>query len=573
MTTQDHSFPEVADNSSGILQGWDTVFAIRYEHVNSAIVRAGTSPEDFDQTITDDALRKIVPDETFGDSATIVGDFGDWEVTPGGAGHLIFMKLPVPTVTLTRPGHDDAVRTDVEYVVSVQLEAVERKGVKGFGGGQLFDFKVLGPQSPSNPTVTVQSCTYEGWETDGFVHVFLFAAMADWLNEHISKFNQVFATVNLNAKADHDRFDWLMPTTTSYAVNDTGTLESGIFAVMCMTKDRSKPRNQQVVAEVLPDGEKASFLISRERFLSQMLSGGMGTMFTGPIKPDDDKQWPDDYFTLVDDDTMLTNTHDLYIENLDVGKEGEPEYVRAEIGANNLTAKLEETYLNVHMRDLKHPYYSVLGKWYLNVHHTITSYNMARLNPDQVFDLVPVHSKLGEDTAEHEAIATKTEWAKVVTWAEIFIGLMALAFPLARAGWLRYVGGAAEEVEGGAAAIATVEVEGPIIEEEVQNLEQEGAQGALEMIRRGLTSLRTFLVGSFQSWRGRLIWSMSALLTTDQILAAIADDHAVEKLPEYREFAATVMAPIQWPDAEDFEVSEVQFNGSFQTFGDPKFPG
>ena len=126
-------------------------------------------------------------------------------------------------------------------------------------------------------------------------------------------------------------------------------------------------------------------------------------------------------------------------------------------------------------------------------------------------------------------------------------------------------------IEQGAMALNMVEAEGPVINAEAENLAQEGAQGALGMIQNGVARLGSWIVGSFQSWRGRLIWAMSATLTTEQILAEIADEKAGDKLPKYDEFAASVMAPVQWPDAQDFEVTAVQFNGSFQTFGDPKF--
>lgn len=571
MTTQDHNFELAAGNVVGLLEGWDTVFAIRYLDVNSAIVRAGSSPDGFENTIVDDALRAILKDESFGDSATIAGPFGDWSVAPGGSGHLVFMALPVPMVALSRPGHDDAVRTDVVYTVKVELKAVERKGETGAGGGTLYDFVLSDQRSGGLPAVTVEACTYDNWEHDGFVHVFLVAAMEDWLNKNIDKFDHVFATVNLNAKADHGKFDWLMPTESAYAVNDDGTVEGGIFGVLCMTEGREAPPNRQINAEALPETERASFVISRERFLKKMLAPGLGTMFTGPTRPEEGKVWPDDYFALTDNDTAVTNTHDLYIEQLDVGKEGNPEFVRADLGADNMSAKLEETFLEVHIRNLQHPYYKVLGDWWLNVHHTINSRNAARLNDNRTFDLIPLTDKIGDKTVEHEAIAVKTEWAKKITWIQIFIGLAALVFPLARAGWLRCVAGEVEEIEKGAMALNVVEVEGPVVVAEAGEMAEDGANGCLAMIRCGMAPMRDWLVASFQAWRGQIIWAMSAALTTEQIMEAISEDGAGSKLPQYRDFAATVMAPVQWPDAQDFEVTAVQFNGSFQSFGDPKF--
>ncbi|MBT8409355.1 MAG: TULIP family P47-like protein, partial [Alphaproteobacteria bacterium] len=245
------------DNSVDLLEGWDTVFAIRYADVNSAIVKAESSPPGFDATITDDLLQMLMPKGDWGESATAVGTFGDWALAPGGAGHKIQMTLPVPTVTLTRPGHPDVTRTDVTFSIEVELAPISRGKNSGADGGELFDFKLLAPQGAGDYTITVTDCSYQGSDQDQINRAFLIAIMTVWLNDNTAQFDHTFATVNLNAKAAHDKFDWLMPTTTSYAVNDQGTMESGIFGVLCMTENRAPSKNQQIMTEALPPEQRS----------------------------------------------------------------------------------------------------------------------------------------------------------------------------------------------------------------------------------------------------------------------------------------------------------------------------
>jgi hypothetical protein len=65
--------------------GWDTVFGIKFDDVNQAIINAGSTPDGFDY-----------PMDPQGEA--IEGTYSDWQVT-GGSGQLLHMTLPVPELT------------------------------------------------------------------------------------------------------------------------------------------------------------------------------------------------------------------------------------------------------------------------------------------------------------------------------------------------------------------------------------------------------------------------------------------------------------------------------------------
>lgn len=541
--------------SNDLLEGWDTVFAIRYADVNSAIVKAQSSPETFYEELTDGA-----------DFYSITGTFSDWGLTIGGAGHLVMMDLPVPTVTLVRSGKADETRTDVKYLVKVELESVAQ-GEAGDDGGTLHALRLKLPDG-TNAVVTVEECIYAGSDQDLVVRTWLISLMGSWLNKNLQEFDHTFAVVNVGARAAVDKFQWLMPTHTSYAViDDNISMDTGILGVLCMTEERPPSPDQIITRETIPEGERSSFLISKERFLSKMLIGGMGYMFSGPIKPEKGKVWPEDYFELTDNNTAITNTSGLKIDHMKVGEEVCP----CEIDERTMTVKMEETYLDVLFEDLRHPYWKPLGKYWLNIHHHFQTRNVARLNDNQIFDLVPGSGSAELSVAKHTAYAKKTKYAETVEWILIFINIATLLFPLARWGWLKMVTQDVAETADGALQITEVVTEGAIDEAAAADMAAEGAEAAIEIAETGETSFGKWILGAIVSKRAFAIFVMSAVLTAEEILAKLADKDAEKELPQYKEFAATVMEPISWPEAAEYTVTAVQFNGSFQTIGDPNF--
>jgi hypothetical protein len=554
-----HKIGQSPLEASDILEGWDTVFAIRYSDVNATIASSGASPDTFFHQVTEDT-----------DVSSIQGTFEDWSLTVGGAGHLVMMALPVPVVTLKRTGHPDAQRTQVTYTIKVELTAIPQG--PGDEGGTLHALVIKAPVHGANAVVTVEDVDYAGADTDHTVRFYLQGLMQEWLNENIQEFKHVFATVNLNAKAAKEQFQWLRPTHTSYAVyDDHTTLASGIFAVLCMTENRDPSPDQIIASDVIPAGKRSAFLISKERFLSKMMKPGMGQMFTGPVKADPKRKWPEDYFHLEDKDTMLTNTHDIYIEDMVLEAGEDP--VRCEVPARMLQLKLQETYLEYSLKNFWHPYKKWLGNYLVTIHHDIYTRNIARLEPGQVFALFPgVNTDDPEKKiASHIATVKKTEFAKALDIALLVLNILSLVLPASKWVWGKCVTSAAEVVDDTAIATTEMVQTAAATAPEVAEAGATGAQ-AIIAVERGEASFGSWLMGEITAKRAAALFAMSTLgLSYDLIVGILAEKDAESELPNYADFAAELMAPVQWPMSSGYVIEEVAFNGCLQSVGTPNF--
>ena len=553
------STPGLEALDSDRLLGWDTVFAIRYDHVNSAIAASGRVPAVFEQTVQDE-----------GETLSMSGTFSTWALTVGGSGHAIMMSLRVPSVTLTRTGHSDQTRTDVEYIVRVSLVPVAAG--KGPDGGQLVNFTIAGPKSGANREIAVEEIIYEGSESDTTVRFALRGLMEEWLNEHVETFDFVFSTVNLNSRADQDHWQWLRPTATSYAViDDRETLSSGIFAVLCMTEGRPVARDQEITMDTIPAGGNAAFLISKERFLSRIFRKGVGDMLDGPVTPDASRVWPDDYFTLTDNETMLTNTDDLKIDRL-VLKDGE-DPVQAIVPARTFQTRLFDTYLEVYFEDLRHSYSKSVIGYLLDVSHEIRTRNVAML-VDGHFGLSPGTKKVDPEfkIATHKITAVKTKAGKAIDVILFVSSAVLLMLPAAGWVWGRFAASAAEEIEGGAAAAAEVAATAVPVAEEIVVADAAGAAVAEAVIAGETATLGQRLAAMITMRRAAIMGAMSFVgWTAQNLLPILVDKDIQSKLPKFDEFAAEVMKPVSWPNSSGFIVTDIGFDNGFVAQGDTQF--
>ncbi|MEL6957708.1 MAG: TULIP family P47-like protein [Pseudomonadota bacterium] len=556
-----HTTTDLGQERGDRLLGWDTVFAIRYSYVNDAIAASGRVPTSFNQTTQDE-----------GDTLNMAGNFASWGLTVGGTGHAIMMRLHVPSVTLKRTNHSDQTRTDVDFIIRVSL--APHDGGAGPDGGNLVNFKIAAPDSGLNRDVVVEEVIYEGSESDTTVRFLLSGLMEEWLNENVHTFDFVFSTVNLNSRADKDHWQWLRPTATSYAVTDDRQSEStGIFAVLCMTEGREIAKDQEITRDTIPDGSNGAFLISKERFLSKVLAKGVGEMLDGPVTPEAGKVWPDDYFELTDDETMLTNTTALKIDQLQLKEGDDP--VLATIPPRSFETRMYDSYLEIYFEALNHSYGKApLVGYLLDVSHEIRTRNVAALI-DGAFGLNP-GTKEGDGElaiATHKIKAVKTDAGKtldVILWVVSIIGLV-----LPAAGWVwgRFFAAGAEEIEGGAVAAAEVIAEGVPAAEDVIIADAAAAEAAVEITIAGQAVAFGRWLGAFVVSRRAFLIGMFSLAAraTQEILPILIDKDIQGELPKYDEFAAEVMKPVAWPYSSGFDVTDVKFDNGFVSHGEPKF--
>ena len=251
--------------------GWDTVFAIRVDDVNASIVRAKSSPRAFSGSGTDSLS---------GTDFSLNGTFADWQITLGGSGVLIYMSTPVTTMNV-KSASAEFQFSDGEFVIEVRLDYLPHPATPLDSTGTFHNLVIKQKTAENKDVVSVVSSRFRETNYDEF-KTDIETAMREWFDKNLTDFDHVFATVNLNRVADKGQFEWILPTTTSYAYIDGETVDDSILGILCMTQGRtSDGLFEEVSPNAIPSGSRAGFLISPERFLKELVLPTMPSVFPG----------------------------------------------------------------------------------------------------------------------------------------------------------------------------------------------------------------------------------------------------------------------------------------------------
>jgi hypothetical protein len=324
---------------------WDTVFAINYTDVNNAIATSKSFPPKFDfEQESDDGDVKMT------------GTFDAWQIILGGDGQNLWMSMDCPTVAFQMGSVSKSFAAHVE--IEVQLGMLPQPKATNAKGKNDLKMKstttpaaALGPP-PTVVTVRNAKCTPD----PGVIVNGVFPeCLATWFNQNLQAFNHVFATVDLDADLAKDSagFKWLMPTHTSYAVVDQGTMDSSVFAVLSMTEYREPTRlNHQVSPNAIPTYARAGFLISRERFLEKMVLPGVPALFVKATDSDTGPATTDD-FDVDDDGASITNVKSMNFQDL---KLDDGKIVHPDIDAGGFSISLSEQTFTLQLTNLHFVY-------------------------------------------------------------------------------------------------------------------------------------------------------------------------------------------------------------------------
>ena len=268
--------------------GWDTVFAIRKPDVNAAIVKAGSSPTSFSQ---------VAPDN----SCSVTGTFGPWQVC-GGDGVDLHFQVPIVKGSLSYKNASYPM-DGADATIEVQLEYIPPQPKPRSNQPKSKHNLVMRTTMPENePVVSVVDLSLPGFP--GFLQKSLMRALLEvWMNDNLASFSHVFSAVEINRIVDQKQFQWLAPTRTRYAFARGQTANSSVFGVLCMTQGRNDGGiASQLSPNAIPPGARSGFLISRERFLEEMVLPGLPNAFPGSLPSD---------FAMSPDKTEVINRANL----------------------------------------------------------------------------------------------------------------------------------------------------------------------------------------------------------------------------------------------------------------------
>jgi Clostridium P-47 protein len=275
--------------------GWDTVDAIRLPVVNASLSKNELYPKTFDETLQ------------AGWNAN--GKFGPWQMVPGGSGAIVFMKMPITEGHMTFTGQPNldfangsvTVQIKLKYLPQPRGQEIMPTTEKENGTPQYLQSDDMA-RSVDDPAVVIQNVDY-GSVTPNDVQDALFkAAIAKWFNNNLDKFTYIFTTVNINALAAKEQFQWLKPTYTSYAYFNGADDESSYFGVLNMTSnDSPEGLTNQLPPSAIPSGCNASLLVSNEKFLRNMVLPGLPKAFPNATQSN---------FKITGNGTLIEKTDD-----------------------------------------------------------------------------------------------------------------------------------------------------------------------------------------------------------------------------------------------------------------------
>lgn len=241
---------------------WDTSFAIRYPDANAAVTAGWPAVQDDAKSF-----------EASVDGYSLSGTLGPWQLVVGGDGRNVWMHLPVLTGSFAPPGGGAA--TDLSgatFEVEINLTYVPDPA--STTTHQLV-------ADPAGDATTVRAVT--GVTLDPIVTGIVKELANTWLGSHLAAFNHVFHDLDLSQDVDKDStWAFITPTSVSYAVTDSGTMDTSVFGVLTMTAGRTAPTTHQVSPNAIPAGSNSGFNISGPIFTDKMLLSGAALQFEQP---------------------------------------------------------------------------------------------------------------------------------------------------------------------------------------------------------------------------------------------------------------------------------------------------
>jgi hypothetical protein len=245
--------------------GWDTVFAVPVPEVNAQFAASKAYPQTFAYTLSGALV-----------TATINGAFGPWSITNGGSGAIVRMLLPITSGSMAVTGGPTIDLSNGAVTIEVNLLYVPQPpstppGAKGTPYSLQFDTASVSGLLP----VTLLQVTLPSSSAPDVIATAQ-AAFSGYLNANLAAFTYVFNTVNLNMVADKGDFQWLKPTTCSYAYHDAANLSDAVFGVLCMVLGNSPgTASNQIGPAAIPVGTQAGFSVSQPLFMEQMILPGL----------------------------------------------------------------------------------------------------------------------------------------------------------------------------------------------------------------------------------------------------------------------------------------------------------
>jgi hypothetical protein len=470
---------------------------------------------------------------------------------------------------------------------------------------------------PNNPT------------SGGVPGAVLAELLSVWFNINIGEFNHVFASLDLSPQiSQSDRYAWMKPTATTYAVTDQGTLESSVFGVLTMAQHNPASANHQVSPFAIPSGAdaggaNAGFLIGGTNFVRYMMLPAAQVVFNDA---------PVSAFEIVNDGLTIQNVKDMVWGKfmMDDKKKGSVAASFAgELDAGTISANLRTALKHIHVTAPSSYSAKVTTKgsqWLLTDGRTDDNEFILTKNGNNIdvylatairiakgrFKLTLIHGSVQIEFidlnysysadfdvhvnySEQVKLTLQNKDGKQIFWYDQVQKNMVVSVTKTQSAITRQI------VEGAVtAALALIAVAGPIIEglsagAEIGEVTEEGGEAIIDAetfeeiaeqnpeaeLENELNSAEnaaaqsggklTAIKNAFNTPKWKFAASISALagavVGIDTTIAAIIEAAANKKwneVPGFDKFANELIAPYTFPDVESFSLASAWLAGSLQ---------
>ncbi|NML37720.1 TULIP family P47-like protein [Chitinophaga sp. G-6-1-13] len=253
--------------------GWDTVYVVTADKINASLL---TNKDKLVLQFDTSNNKELPVDAT--------GSFSRWEIVEGGSGAILYMKLGIGNgkVVFTNTGQEYDL-AGMALVVAVQLTMLPGKTLTP-SQELKFDIRSVGePGDPPKPgNITPVALHDLDGKLDPAQRALLMVALATVVMQNASQITYVFATVNLVPPGSNN---WLTPVRSGYAYMSRANAP-GALAILSVTTDRNiAGLPLQVDGQLLAPGYDASFGISRELFLRNVMMPALPAVFGNGATP------------------------------------------------------------------------------------------------------------------------------------------------------------------------------------------------------------------------------------------------------------------------------------------------
>jgi len=393
------------------------------------------------------------------------------------------------------------------------------------------------------------------------VQMVLTPLLTNWLNANLQEFNHVFASVDFDEELVKDGITWLRPSFQGYAVaepsSDSATLDNCVFAVLCLIDD-TKPDGhlaQQVSPYAIPQGAKAAFLISEDKFLHHIILPALPLLFSGI-----DGKPATDNFVVDSNGTRISNLNALTMAKyeLEPGKEVHPT-----VGKSNFTVEVAATEMKLSLTDMQFdcPLFGFIPGA-LTAHITYEAhYSLAFDKAKQIIDL-----QVLKQTAHGNVISSPG-----FRIAEVVLGVATIVLSV-----VGFAGVAVGKVVGGAAVVTA--------ESATLGAVETGALTAVEVETGVSTAMFGLIRGATQTFQnvgavaagvvkvGLLGACVTGLTPAVSMIQRAVGDGDYSHVPKLTNLIDTALSKVvTWPKTlGSFEIASLQLNQALQFGLTPK---